>query len=47
MTYVQPFSVGDCLFVESLCTMPPFFVHRVIHLAEILLECLREKKDRA
>jgi len=34
MNHIQPFIVGDYLFVELLSSTRPFFVHRVIDLSE-------------
>ncbi len=32
MSFVQPFSLGDYLFVELLSTTPPYVIHRTIHV---------------
>jgi len=34
MSFIQPFILGDHLFVELLSTTPPTIIHRTIHLAE-------------
>ncbi len=34
MGYVEPFLVGNQLFVEQLSSTPPFFIHRTIDLGE-------------
>ncbi|MBU1068022.1 protein kinase [Myxococcota bacterium] len=34
MNHIQPFIVGDYLFVELLSSTRPFFVHRVVDLSE-------------
>lgn len=34
MPYIQPFIVGDYLFVELLSSTVPFYVHRVVDLSE-------------
>jgi len=33
MSFVQPFTIGEYLFVEVLSTTPPYIVHRTVHLA--------------
>ncbi len=44
MPYIQPFIVGDYLFVELLSSTVPFFVHRVIDLSEAEFTCFRSFK---
>ncbi|MBU1508862.1 serine/threonine protein kinase [Myxococcota bacterium] len=33
MSFIQPFTIGEYLFVEVLSTTPPYIVHRTVHLA--------------
>ncbi len=34
MNYVQPFTLGDYLFVELLSTTPPYVIHRAIRMTD-------------
>ena len=45
MTFIQPFVLGDHLFVAQLSVTPPFFVHRTIDLTEPEFRFFRSFKN--
>lgn len=44
MPYIQPFIVGDYLFVEQISSTIPFYVHRVVDLSESEFSCFKSFK---